>query len=74
MYLTEFHIWQNMLRNRDDPIDLTTEESKIEPNFPKDKRKEEQITTEATVTQLGNTEQLEKLIETIVVKVLRKNL
>ena len=63
-----------MPRNRDEPIDSTTEESKIEPNFQKDKRKEEKITTEAIVTQIGNTEQLEKLIKTIVAEALRNNL
>ena len=61
----------NNMLIRDDPKNVTAEESKIEPNFPKDKRKEDQITTAA---QMGNTEHLEMLIETIVVKVLRNNL
>ena len=68
------YLENNMLNNKDDPKDSTTEASKMEPNFPKDKRKEKQITTAATVTQLGNTDYLEMLIETIVVKVLRNNL
>ena len=67
------YLGNNMLINREVPRNVTAEESKNEPNFPKDKKKEEQITTATTVAQLGNREHLEMLIETIVVKVLRNN-
>ena len=50
----------------------TTEENQMELNFPKDKRKVDQIT--AAPTQLVNSEELQTLIETLIEKVLREKI